>query len=63
MRADLQVTGTWPLRSELSNRPIASGTNALASSKASRSGSFLPQSFRAVPVGLAASKPGISWQA
>ena len=27
-----QVTGTWPMRSELSNRPVASGTNALASS-------------------------------
>ncbi len=27
-----EVTGTWPMRSELSNRPIASGTNALASS-------------------------------
>ncbi|MEK7996425.1 MAG: DUF1156 domain-containing protein, partial [Planctomycetota bacterium] len=32
MSTDLQVTGTWPMRSELSNRPIASGTNALASS-------------------------------
>lgn len=32
LRADFQVTGTWPMRSELSNRPIASGTNALASS-------------------------------
>jgi putative DNA methylase len=30
--SEFQVTGTWPLRSELSNRPIASGTNALASS-------------------------------
>ena len=27
-----QVTGTWPMRSELSNRMLASGTNALASS-------------------------------
>lgn len=27
-----QVDGTWPMRSELSNRMIASGTNALASS-------------------------------
>lgn len=27
-----QVTATWPMRSELSNRMIASGTNALASS-------------------------------
>jgi len=27
-----QITGTWPMRSELSNRMIASGTNALASS-------------------------------
>jgi putative DNA methylase len=32
LRADFQVTGTWPMRSEMSNRPIASGTNALASS-------------------------------
>ncbi len=28
----LQVDGTWPVRTELSNRMIASGTNALASS-------------------------------
>ncbi len=28
----LQVDGTWPIRTELSNRMIASGTNALASS-------------------------------
>jgi putative DNA methylase len=27
-----QITGTWPMRTELSNRPVASGTNALASS-------------------------------
>ena len=32
LRAEFQVTGTWPMRSELSNRPVASGTNALASS-------------------------------
>jgi putative DNA methylase len=32
LHAGFQVTGTWPLRSELSNRMIASGTNALASS-------------------------------
>lgn len=32
LRSDFQVTGTWPMRSELSNRPVASGTNALASS-------------------------------
>jgi putative DNA methylase len=32
IRSDFQVTGTWPMRSELSNRPVASGTNALASS-------------------------------
>jgi putative DNA methylase len=32
LRAGFQVTGTWPMRSELSNRPVASGTNALASS-------------------------------
>ena len=28
----LAVNGTWPMRSELSNRMLASGTNALASS-------------------------------
>jgi len=32
LRAGFTITGTWPMRSELSNRPIASGTNALASS-------------------------------
>ncbi len=32
MRAGFTITGTWPMRSELSNRPVASGTNALASS-------------------------------
>lgn len=32
LRADFQITGTWPMRTELTNRPIASGTNALASS-------------------------------
>ena len=26
------ITGTWPMRTELGNRPVASGTNALASS-------------------------------
>jgi putative DNA methylase len=30
--AGLAVHATWPMRTELSNRPIASGTNALASS-------------------------------
>jgi putative DNA methylase len=30
--AGLQVTATWPMRTELSNRLVASGTNALASS-------------------------------
>jgi putative DNA methylase len=30
--AGFAVTGTWPMRSELGNRMIASGTNALASS-------------------------------
>lgn len=30
--AGFTITGTWPMRSELSNRMIASGTNALASS-------------------------------
>ncbi len=32
LEAGFLVTGTWPMRSELSNRPVASGTNALASS-------------------------------
>lgn len=32
IRAGWKITSTWPLRSELSNRMIASGTNALASS-------------------------------
>ncbi|MDI6712188.1 MAG: DUF1156 domain-containing protein [Anaerosomatales bacterium] len=32
IRAGFSVLGTWPMRSELSNRPVASGTNALASS-------------------------------
>ena len=30
--AGLQITGTWPIRTELSNRPVALNTNALASS-------------------------------
>jgi putative DNA methylase len=32
IHAGLSIHGTWPLRSELSNRMLASGTNALASS-------------------------------
>ena len=32
LKAGFQITGTLPMRTELSNRPIASGTNALASS-------------------------------
>jgi putative DNA methylase len=32
LRAGFQVTATWPMRSELTNRPVASGANALASS-------------------------------
>ena len=32
IRADFAVTGTWPMRTELSNRMIGMGTNALASS-------------------------------
>jgi len=32
INAGFQITGTWPMRSEMSNRPIANGTNALASS-------------------------------
>ena len=32
LRSGLTVTGTWPVRTELANRMIASGANALASS-------------------------------
>ena len=32
MRAHFQVTGTWPMRTEMKTRQIAMGTNALASS-------------------------------
>ncbi|HKY20393.1 MAG TPA: hypothetical protein VJM31_04165 [Vicinamibacterales bacterium] len=32
IRAGFSITGTWPMRTELSNRMIGSGTNALASS-------------------------------
>ena len=32
IRAGFSVTGTWPMRTELKNRTIASGSNALASS-------------------------------
>jgi len=32
LRSNFSITGTWPMRSEMSNRPVASGTNALASS-------------------------------
>ncbi len=32
VRAGLEVSGTWPMRTELSNRMIGQGTNALASS-------------------------------
>lgn len=32
LNAGFAIVGTWPMRSELSNRMIASGTNALASS-------------------------------
>jgi putative DNA methylase len=32
LRAGFSIGGTWPMRSELSNRMVASGTNALASS-------------------------------
>lgn len=32
LAAGFAVTGTWPMRSEMGNRPIAHGTNALASS-------------------------------
>lgn len=32
MRAGFSITGTWPMRTELANRMVGSGTNALASS-------------------------------
>lgn len=32
MDANLQITGTWPMRTEMANRTIASDSNALASS-------------------------------
>lgn len=32
IKSDFSIDGTWPMRSELSNRMVASGTNALASS-------------------------------
>jgi putative DNA methylase len=32
VEAGFQITGTWPMRTELNNRPVATGTNALASS-------------------------------
>jgi putative DNA methylase len=32
IKAGFSITGTWPMRTELSNRTVASGTNALASS-------------------------------
>lgn len=32
VRAGFAITGTWPMRTEMANRSIASGTNALASS-------------------------------
>ncbi len=32
LKAGLMITGTWPMRTELSNRMIGSGTNVLASS-------------------------------
>lgn len=32
IRSGFSVTGTWPMRTELKNRTVASGTNALASS-------------------------------
>lgn len=32
MDAGLQITGTWPMRTEMGNRTVASGSNALASS-------------------------------
>lgn len=32
IRSGWMITGTWPIRSEMSNRPMATGKNALASS-------------------------------
>jgi putative DNA methylase len=32
VQSGFSITGTWPMRTELGNRPVASGTNALASS-------------------------------
>ena len=32
LKAGFEITGTWPVRSEMSNRILAGGTNALASS-------------------------------
>jgi len=32
IRSGFSITGTWPMRTEMANRTIASGTNALASS-------------------------------
>ena len=32
LKAGFEITGTWPMRTELGNRMISSGTNALASS-------------------------------
>lgn len=32
IKAGFAITGTWPMRTELANRAVASGTNALASS-------------------------------
>lgn len=32
IKSGFRITGTWPMRTELTNRPVASGTNALASS-------------------------------
>jgi len=32
IQANFAITGTWPMRTELSNRSVATGTNALASS-------------------------------
>ena len=31
-KTGFSITGTWPMRTELSNRPVGTGTNALASS-------------------------------
>ncbi|MBN2177584.1 MAG: DUF1156 domain-containing protein [Demequinaceae bacterium] len=70
IRSGWAITATWPVRSELSNRMIASGTNALASSivlalrpreataGAVARGSFIAELKRDLPHALAEMKQG-----